>query len=301
MTLPLFGHGWLGLAAAPLAVVLLFDVAMLGWAIAEKRRAGAVGPSWVRETQVLEPAAPARSRSVVLVHGFVGSPFDLEPLAVELARRGFRVVVPVVPSQTGTTFAYARGRASAEAYPSWLDTVCAREERRYGRKPLLVGFSMGGTLAALGAECGAADAVVLLAPFFSLPRFDRAVRVAVSGLRFIVPVLPKWGRGQINDRAGYRAYTPGSFLVSLWAYHQVHALAHLARSGAGEIRVPTLLLASESDRVASFEASRDVFSENPAVEVRRVPRANHVLLYDYGHEDVVAAAADFLVARDDAR
>src|SRR5262245_7937891 len=74
---------------------------------------------WQRCTQVLEGAGSARS-SVILLHGFGGTPSDLRVLAEQLADHGFRAIVPAIPDQTSTTFAYGRGGVSPAEYADWL-------------------------------------------------------------------------------------------------------------------------------------------------------------------------------------
>src|SRR5262245_33344981 len=75
-------------------------------------RASCKKEPWLRSSQVLPSQAGNVRSSVLLLHGFGGSPRDLRALGELLAARGFRAVVPEVPGQTSTSFAYSRGRIS---------------------------------------------------------------------------------------------------------------------------------------------------------------------------------------------
>ena len=106
---------------------------------------------WLRSTQVLLAGPGAVRPSVILLHGFGGTPRDLRSIAEPLAERGYRVVVPAIPEQTSTSFAYRRGRVAPAAYRAWVSDLVRDEAAIGGAPPLLVGTSMGGTLATIAA------------------------------------------------------------------------------------------------------------------------------------------------------
>jgi pimeloyl-ACP methyl ester carboxylesterase len=87
--------GWLTAIGFGLAVLAAVNLAFLALAWLEYAAAQRKDP-WERSTQVL-PAGPGNGRpSIVLVHGFGGTPRDFRALAGLLADRGYRVVVPAV-------------------------------------------------------------------------------------------------------------------------------------------------------------------------------------------------------------
>lgn len=98
---------------------------------------------WLVSPQILNPETNTVNRSVILIHGFVGSPFDLKPLAKPLCDKGFRVVIPVVPEQTKETPILKRGKYTPDNYIKWLSKIVNTETKLLNKKPYLVGFSMG--------------------------------------------------------------------------------------------------------------------------------------------------------------
>ena len=282
------GLGVLALAVANLAI---FALAWL------EHGASPGKDPWQRATQVLL-AEPRNGRpSVVLLHGFGGTPRDFQALAERLSAQGYRVVVPALPDQTSESFAYRRGRYTHDDYRTWLREILDNETAIGGAPPLVVGMSMGGALAVIGAADNAIGKLVLISPYFSLAIADTWITRSVRWLQWVLPVVPKVQKAQIVDPDGYKAYATGSWLVSMPAFLQLAGLAKIATSKAPRLAVPTLVLASQKDTVASFAATERLFAGR--AEVRLVPcnRGNHILTYDYDRELVLAEVVAFLTGK----
>jgi carboxylesterase len=284
---------WTAIAVAILLLAALNALIFLG-ASYEYRKSSRQDP-WLTSTQVLEGNAGS-APSVILLHGFGGTPKDLRALAELLAAQGFRAVVPAVPDQTSTTFAYRRGRVSSADYAAWLIDLIRRETAASGQPPSLVGFSMGGALATLVAADHAVARLVLISPYFNLPEKLQWVTGISQWLRWIVPVVPKAAKGQIMDPDGYRAYATGSYFVSLRAAMRLAELTTIARAKAADLTVPTLVFASERDTVASFSVTADLF--RPLANARLVlcNRSNHIVTYDFDRELVATEVLAFLTS-----
>jgi esterase/lipase len=274
-------------------VLVAINLAILLYACYEYAASSGKEP-WLRFTQVLLAQAGAARPSVILLHGFGGTPRDLRSIAELLAERGYRVVVPAIPEQTGTSFAYRRGRLAPAAYRAWVSDLIRDEAAIGGMPPMLVGTSMGGALATIAAADHNIGKLVLLSPYFSLAVADRWVTRSTKALKWIVPVLPKVQKAQIYDPEGYRAYETGSYLVSLRAFMQLAELAKIAMAKAPALTVPTLVLASQRDTVASFEATERLFVGREQARLVACNRGNHILTYDYDRERIVAEVVAFL-------
>jgi carboxylesterase len=205
---------------------------------------------WVCNSQVLTPEKPNEKPSVVLVHGFVGSPFDFKELGLGLKASGFRVVIPCMPGQGRSDFAYLRGRFNPNFYVRWLQNILENEYKKTGSKPYLVGFSMGGALSCMMASRSLADRLVLIAPFFDLPQRGLSLFVYLFG--YLFPVIPKTEKGKINDTNAKLSYLPGSMLISIPAFRNLKQLSRQAESSVDNIKGPVLVMCSRNDRVASY-------------------------------------------------
>ena len=289
-------EGWIGVLAFGLLFLIAVNGAIFLYACYEYATSSSKEP-WLRSTQIL-PARGAKAGSLpsaILVHGFGGTPRDLRSLAELLADRGFRVVVPEVPEQTSASFAFTRGRWSPADYHAWLGDLIRSETKLGGAPPMLVGTSMGGTLAAIGAARHRVSRLVLIAPYFSLAAdVEWAFEAGAKVLRWVLPVIPKYKKAQMFDPAGYRDYETGSYLVSLRAFLQLTELARMARSLAPDLAVPTLVLASEKDTVASFSDTERFCQACQPAKLILCNQGNHILTYDFGREEVLKAIVAFL-------
>ncbi|MFH1156138.1 MAG: alpha/beta fold hydrolase [Pseudomonadota bacterium] len=278
-----------------MGVIVLFDMVMFAYALLEYYYDLPFKEKAIVSTVRLPPEAVPVNRSVILIHGFVGSPLDFSSLPHLLAQQGFNVVVPVMPSQNHTAFAYGRGSCSPEFYLSYMRKIIDEETRRYGVKPYLVGFSMGGTLAGILAAEGGVDKVVLMAPFFGLAVYNRLVHGMLTVMKWICPLVPKVKRGMIDDPSGYASYRPGSYIISLAAFLNLQNLVATAREKAGEIRVPALVIASPGDVVASYDRIMEMINTGPeTMKLLTVQKSNHILLFDYERDTVQGAVLSFL-------
>jgi len=253
------------------------------------------GAGWVLTPQVHEPAADTADRgSAILLHGFSGSPYDLQPLVGPLTEIGYRVVLPVLPEQSRKTPAWDRGEIGADALVRWVRDLIAEETERAGRPPVLVGFSMGGALAILAGEAGGIDRLVLLAPYLALAVADEAATATAEVTQWAIPLVPKTQRGQINDPDGYARYEPGSYVISMEDFLRLQRLAERARFAARNIAVPTLVVYAPEDSVASAEATRKVAGQMPDAALMPADASDHVLLFDYDAPEIVRAVVAFL-------
>ncbi len=250
--------------------------------------------SWLNESQILNPEGLPHLPSIILVHGFVGSPKDFIYLAEALAGLGYRVICPVTPGQTTRTPILSRGEYTPEDYEAWLCAIIKNEKQATGKKPLLVGHSMGGTLATIIARKESVARLVLLAPFFSLPYANGIAIYAATIVRWLLPVIPKLSKGMINDPACSAEYQPGSMYLSLKAFLQLEKMALTARERAAHITIPTLVIISQNDHVASARMAREAFASMKNVQIDNYPDSDHILLYDCDRDEIIEKIIHFI-------
>jgi carboxylesterase len=288
-------EGWWILIAVGILLLAAVNLPILLGACYEYGASSGKHP-WLTCTQVLDGKGGDARSSVILLHGFGGTPSDLRVLAERLADRGFRAVVPAIPEQTSTTFAYVRGRISPAEYADWLLDLIRKETAAGGQPPSLVGFSMGGALAALVAADHPVARLVLISPYFSLPERTQWAASTAHWLRWIVPVVPKAAKGQIMDPDGYRQYATGSYFISMRAVLRLAELADIARAKAARLTLPTLVVAAEKDIVASFAVTEGLFRGLGNARLVVCNRSNHIVTYDFDRDLVVKEVLAFLTS-----
>lgn len=159
--------------------------------------------------------------AVLLLHGFGGEPFEMEPIAERLAARGVTVSLPLLPGHGTTIEDFSRSNFSqwCEASDNAYSELAARCARVY-----VVGLSMGGVLSLrLAALRNPAGCVALAAPMY----LYRWYPLEFSDWRLpFVPLLrrvrPLWPTGKpkaesrrIAPWKGYEGATPLNTLRSL--------------------------------------------------------------------------------------
>ncbi|MGB4137011.1 MAG: alpha/beta fold hydrolase [Microbacterium sp.] len=170
---------------------------------------------------------PEEGRRLIAVHGFRGTHFGLEPLAVALGRRGFRVLVPDLPGCGQSP--PLPGRHDAAGYGAWLRELAAQSGAE-----LLLGHSFGSVI--VGAALSGSDAsqaAVLVNPIVA-PPLEGPQRVATAAARLFYAAaagLPsRLGRTLLGSRtiaaaAGTLMTTTSDSALRRWIRTQHRAQA----------------------------------------------------------------------------
>ncbi len=220
------------------------------------------GIGQLQANQSMPPVQPFRHAGnrtgVLLLHGFGGSPVEVQPLAESLAEKGYTVEVPLLPGH-GTTpreFAATTNQQLLDAARGELASLRRRCDRVF-----LVGFSMGGLLALQLEQDSKTDGLVLLStpiqPWNDFADFEWLKAAAEGGTRihlflptFGIPALVKATRRERGDvpadliEPSYAAYPAASCLHVLELIEEV-------KPTLSEITTPTLIMQSRDDYISA--------------------------------------------------
>ena len=236
----------------------------------------------------VKPASfPNGPTGVLVLHGFTGSPQSMRPLAVRFAEAGHSVELPVLPGHGTTIDDLVPTRfddwyqAAAAAYAD-LEARCQRV--------VVVGLSMGGTLATILAVEHEPAALVLINPQVAAP--PETVIDVVKGLAAEgVATIPGIGGDIAKENTEELAYaaTPVLALVSF---------IERCQSLVGEldrITCPVLLFTSPQDHVVD-PVSSDVLASGVSGPVERVTleRSFHVATLDHDAKLIEDRAVAFV-------
>jgi carboxylesterase len=228
---------------------------------------------------------------VLAVHGFGGTPFEVELLLDVARERGVGAIAPLLPGHGTRAQQLALTR-----FGDWsgaLDAALART----GEPAIVAGISLGTLLAldlalrkpeAVKALILMANAVWLRAPF---PRWGLML---AERLRLPDFLAPKAGP-DIGDAELRRVH------VSYDA-DPVHAAIEVLRAGVRirerlhEVRCPTLILHGARDRVCPVSNAARVAERLGSDDCRVVilPRSRHILTRDQEHGEVRREISDFI-------
>ena len=234
-------------------------------------------------------------RAVLLLHGFGDTPQSVGYLASYLHAHGWSVRAPLLPGHGRSLEAFAASRAD-----DWID--CARQEldalRTRYRSVSIVGQSMGGSLATiLAAEAGDVLALVLLAPYLSMPTRLRRAASAHSILGMMAPYLRGGGERSIRDPAEAARNLAYGFTTPRLVY-ELGRVVDLARRAASSVTTSTLVIQSRQDHRIPADAAERAFALFSAPERRLIwtEGNGHIISVDYGREAVFSSVVEWLAA-----
>jgi carboxylesterase len=233
------------------------------------------------------------SCGALLLHGFGDTPQTLGYLAAYLHTQGWAVRAPLLPGHGRTLdqFAASRARDWIEAGRAELESLRSRYEA-----VVIIGLSMGGSLATiLAAESPDVRALVLLAPYLSMPTRLRRAASLHRLLGVFFPFLPGGGERSIRDPAEVARNLAYGFTTPRLVF-ELARVVRLGRTAAPRVTVPTLVVQSRQDNRIPPEAAERSFALFTARERQLVwtEGNGHVITVDYGRQAVFAAVADWL-------
>ncbi len=233
----------------------------------------------------------------LLLHGFGGTPFEMEPLEAPLREVGFTVRNLCLPGHGSTVEEFQRTgfddwrAASEQAY---------RELAAEHKRVLAVGLSMGGTLAlSLAARFPLAGAATLATPVFVFRLIPWQVRdwrlLALSLFAKYRPTLP----GKITKPES-RAIAPWRGYEGVLCPPQLLSLKRgtdATRHELPKITAPLLIMHDRRDRLTypdnAWEIARGVSSRHVTVQLTAIEEnvtSRHLLTTHRETKELVAAA-----------
>ena len=237
---------------------------------------------------------PADGRhGLLLLHGFGDTPQTLGYLADHMHALGWGVRAPLLPGHGRTLDAFATSRAD-----QWVDY--AREElaklREQYESVAIVGLSMGGALATiLAGDTRDIRALVLLAPYLSMPTRLRRAAAVHRALGVLFPFLRGGGDRSIRDPNEAVRNLAYGFATPRLVF-ELRRVVERARVAAPTVSAPTLVVQSRQDNRIPPDAAERAFSLF-RVDDRRLlwtEGNGHIITVDYGRQAVFAAVADWL-------
>lgn len=215
-------------------------------------------------------------KGCLLLHGFTGCRHDLEPLSRLLSRLGYQVSVPVLKGHEADA-----GALRKACRQDWIDCAQAALDELRARCPkvVVVGFSMGGLLAAKLCERNQVDGIV----FINTP-------VYYWGLGRVFRDLLTNFKQSLGRYGGALIHTP---FHALWEFQM---LLSGTKPVFRTIRCRSLVLQSVNDDVVDPKSAEYIFENlQGEKEMDKISRGDHVVLLSAGSEQACSCVRRFLL------
>ncbi|PLR95554.1 alpha/beta hydrolase [Bacillus sp. T33-2] len=223
------------------------------------------------------------------IHGFTGSPHEVEPLVGYLqSRTDWKFAVPTLPGHG------VRLSLKGVKYNEWVSH--AEEEL----KALLlecdtvfvVGFSMGGLIASYLAAKYPVKRLVLLsaAAYYVNPR-----QLVLDARQMISDTF----KGQLLNNELFNRYKRKIKETPITATMQFRRLVASVRPILGRVSVPTLIVQGESDGIVPPKSARFLY-ENIGAQYKELlyfKNSKHLICHGEEKEEVFTEVFRFLTAR----
>jgi len=240
---------------------------------------------------------PGGGVSVLLIHGFTGTPYGMRYLGERLHASGARVLGVRLAGHGATPI-----ELGASTHEHWYESVIRGLEqlRDYGDPIVAAGLSMGALLATRLAldQREAIAGLVMLAPAFFVPLGHRAILGILESFGSYTEnvYLHRPGGADIHD-ASARGLHSHHKLMPLKAALSLNQLARMVRPRLGEIVQPTLLIHARNDHTCPCDKNVGfVMSHLGSAEKRAVilEESYHVITVDTEKDRVAAEVTAFV-------
>lgn len=220
----------------------------------------------------------------LLLHGFTGSPFEVEPLAENLSKQGWKITVPTLPG-------HGPDREELK-YVTWKDWIQKAEDEL--KKLMtecevvyLVGFSMGGMIAAyLSTKYPVAKLVLLNACVFYIN----------PGQIFQEMAEAIKSHFTADSRDLLKRYMQKSFSTPIRSVVHFRRLIKVLKPELSKVTVPTLIIQGECDDLVEPRSAHYIYQQirSTVKEIHFLPQSKHIICHDCEKEQVFQLVERFL-------
>jgi len=197
---------------------------------------------------------------IMVIHGFTGSPLELEPLTSHLVDSGYSVYRARVAGHGSSV-----ENLNATNFKDWYESV------RYGyfllrrncRKVFVLGESMGGLVALNCAWLNGADGVILLAPCIKIKSPFAGLTAVV---KHFIKTIPKFECSDFlreNSHIYYDRWSIGGI-------HQLVDFTRFTKANMEHYEMPLLGFQFTQDPVVSAEAVKNFFDKAPSFDKKLI-------------------------------
>jgi len=230
-------------------------------------------------------------KGVLLLHGFTSGPHEMKPVSEALKNKGYSIFIPLLPGHGSTPEDLLRC--------TWHDWFVGAKEslftlRKTCDRIIVIGQSMGGTLALHLAAHYQVDGVVALAPgLFFKEKMTRLLPFVSRLIRY----RKKLKGPDIHDEKERINQKPYSYdRTPLKAAYQLKQMFEHVINDLPEIYAPVLLMHSTQDHVIDYKSSEYIYDKISSAHKKLLTlnKSYHVLTLDLEKDIVIGEIEKFI-------
>lgn len=183
--------------------------------------------------------------SVLLVHGFTGTPWEMAPLARHLATMGITSVAVRLPGHGTTPEDLAQRH-----FEEWVDTVSQGHQflKNEGGRQVAVGLSTGAMVTIAAHMKQNFDGLALLSPYL---KFKNRLAPLAGLIRYFI----RYQKREIAPEQSHHYYEKRP----IEGIYQLNRLIRSVRGNLPDIMVPTLVACAEGDNTIDPDSAIDLY------------------------------------------
>lgn len=223
----------------------------------------------------------------LLIHGFTGSPYEVEPLAKVLHAKGYECVVP-------TLAGHGEDRHALERV-TWQDWIHSAEHvlvdlLKQHEKVHLVGFSMGGLIAAY-LSVKYKDRIESLT-MMSVPIYTINPKQLFKTIAEAIQKSMRTG-GRQEDVSRYLAKAKGTPLRALAHFRR---LIQTVKPLIGQIEAPLLVIQGNCDDLVEPRSAEYIYDTAACSDktIHFFTESRHIICHDCEAEQVLQVVGEFI-------
>ncbi|MDP4171162.1 MAG: alpha/beta fold hydrolase [Bacillota bacterium] len=217
----------------------------------------------------------------VIIHGFSGNPWEVEPLAHALERMGYEVMTPLLP---GHSIDKERiGKATALDWTQMIEKI-VKHAIEENKKIHMIGFSMGAMIASIMAYRYQLSTLVLLSP---------AVYVLTPYvLKMKLENFYK-NRRENRSRTSYTISFPSTPIYNMLQFQKI---VRQAKRIFQNISIPICIIHGQKDEIVDPKSSELIYrvTSSKDKELHFLPLSKHHICQDCEVETVNQLVIKFL-------
>lgn len=237
--------------------------------------------------------------AILLIHGFAGCPNNFEQLPYYLAENlNIHVKAILLPGHGTTSLNFEKISADL-LLDAVIDEIIKLKKQH--KKLIVLGHSMGGTLATLACVKTDFDGLILASPYYAITFNPKLILPPEKWIKILSPLI-RW----IFTPPSEQPILNKEVADKIISYHWIPVKAGLVAMELAErakrdsilekITIPTLIIHSESDSVACPKAVDEIYEKIGSKDKQLIwlHNSDHVIFWDYDKELVKKSIEDFI-------